>query len=133
MTTPSQSVRWTLLSRIPIIFAALLVGCATTPAPSFSELLVSAEALDDATVVTATALLNAGSLSSAQARKILSLTDAVNAALSLAQSTYAAGNTASASAKLTLETAILTALNNCLRATPVQSTIDACTAAVGNP
>jgi hypothetical protein len=111
----------------------LLAGCATTSAPTFSQLLSTAEAADDAIILAATASLNAGAITSAQAKKILIVTDAVNAALNAANTAYAAGNSAGANAQIVAATTVLTTVQGCLNAAAAKTSIDACLSTVGTP
>ena len=105
----------------------LLTGCATTTGtPTFSQLLATAEAADDAVVVTATNALNAGTITSAQAKKVLTITDGVNAALAVANTAYQGGNTATANAQIATSTAILTLVQSCLAASNAKASIDSC-------
>jgi hypothetical protein len=108
----------------------LLTGCATTSAPTFSQLLATAETADDAIVLAATSALQAGAITSTQAKKVLTLTDAINAALTLANTAYTAGNSASATAQIAAVTAILVTVQGCLKA---PTTIDTCLASVSVP
>jgi hypothetical protein len=112
-----------------LVLMIFLTGCATTTgAPTFSQLLATAEAADDAIVVAATASLQAGAITSAQAKKILTITDGVNSALSLANTAYAGGNTTGANSQIAAATAILTTVQACLNASAAKQTIDSCLA-----
>jgi len=105
----------------------LLTGCATNGGtPTFSQLLATAEAADDAVVITATSALKSGAITSSQAQKVLTITDGVNAALTLANTTYQAGNLTTANAQIAAATAILTLAQSCLAASNAKATIDSC-------
>lgn len=109
----------------------LLTGCATTAGtPTFSQLLATAETADDAVVLAATQAINAGAITSAQAQKILAITDGVNAALTLANTTYQAGNLTSANAQIAAATSILTTVQGCLAVAQAKQSIDMCLAPV---
>lgn len=108
-----------------VLLILLLAGCATnSAAPSFSQVLATAEAADDAVVVAGTTALKAGTISSAQAQKVLTITDNVNAALSIANTTYQSGNATTANAQLAAATAILTLVQSCLATS--KATFDTC-------
>jgi hypothetical protein len=109
----------------------LLTGCATTAGtPTFSQLLATAETADDAVVVAATQALNAGSITSVQAQKVLTITDGVNAALTLANTTYQGGNLTSANAQIAAAMAILVTVKGCLAITQAKQSLDTCLAPV---
>lgn len=116
------------------ILVALLYGCATTSAPAtFTQALAAAETADDAIVVTANTLLQSGAITSAQASKILTITDGVNATLTLANSAYTAGNVTSASAQITTVVTLLTTVQACLTAASQKQPIDTCLAPLASP
>jgi hypothetical protein len=110
----------------------LLAGCATTAPPTFSQLLSTAETADDAIVLAATSALQAGAISSAQAKKVLTITDGINTALGLANTAYAAGNTTGANAQIAAATAILVTVQRCLNSAKT-APLDACLAPVRSP
>ena len=113
-----------------LLLVVLLVGCATTAGPTFSQLLATAETADDAVVIASTQALNAGAITSAQGQKILTITDGVNAALTLANTAYQAGNLTSATAQIDAATAILITVKGCLAVTQAKQSLDACLAPV---
>jgi hypothetical protein len=124
------------ICRIGIVLVASgwIGSCASTSgAPTFSQLLSTAEAADDAIVLAATATLNSGAITSAQAKKVLTITDGVNTALSLANTAYAGGNTASATSQIVAATATLTTVQACLSAAQAKASIDTCLAPVSTP
>ena len=116
-----------------LVLGSWIGSCATTSTPTFSQLLATAEAADDAIVLAATALLQAGTITSAQAKKVLVITDGVNTALTLANTAYAGGNTASATSQIVAATSILTAVQACLSASQAKASIDTCLIPVGSP
>ena len=110
----------------------MLAGCATTTAPTFSQLLTAAEAADDAIVISATAALNAGAISSAQASKVLTVTDGINKALTLAQTAYQT-NPAAAQTQLGTAMALIVTVQACVTAANAKQAIDTCLAPTGSP
>jgi hypothetical protein len=120
--------------RLSFLVAMLLASCATTSAPAtFTQALAAAETADDAIVVTANMLLQSGAISSAQAKKILTITDGVNATLTLANQAYTAGNVSSASAQITTVVTLLTTVQACLNTAAQKQPIDTCLAPVSAP
>jgi thiamine monophosphate kinase len=112
----------------------ILAGCATTSASgTFTQALSAAEAADDAIVVASTSLLQAGTISSVQASKILTITDGINAALTLANTAYTAGNLTSASTQISTVVGVITAVQACLTAASNKQPIDTCLAPVSAP
>jgi len=103
---------------IAICFA--VAGCASTPAATFTQSLLAAESAADVAVTTTTTLVQTGQITSAQASNILTVTDGVNAALTLANNTYTMGNVAS----------ILVTLQSCLATAQAKQPIDACLAPI---
>jgi hypothetical protein len=118
--------------RILLVFC-FLTGCASTPAANFSQVLAGAEAADDAIVVSATSLLNSGAITSAQAKKILTITDGLNATLTLANNAYQAGNISSANAQIATVTSALTLIQSCLAASSAKQSLDTCLSPVSTP
>jgi hypothetical protein len=117
-----------------IAICFLLSGCATTSSSgTFTQALAAAEAADDAVVVTSTTLLQAGSITSTQAKKILTITDGVSAALTLANNAYTAGNLSSANAQIAAAIAALTTIQTCLTAASNKQPIDTCLAPITSP
>jgi hypothetical protein len=116
------------------LLVCLLYGCATTtPAGTFTQALAAAEAADDAIVTTATALLNSGSITSTQAKKILTVTDGINAALTLANNAYTAGNLTSANSQIATVVTVLTQVQACLTTAANKQPIDSCLAPIASP
>jgi hypothetical protein len=110
-----------------LLVLCLLNGCATTSSSgTFTQALAAAEAADDAVVVTSTTLLQAGSITSTQAKKILTITDGVSAALTLANNAYTSGNLSSANAQIAAAIAALTTIQTCLTAASNKQPIDSC-------
>jgi hypothetical protein len=99
-----------------------LGGCATQAAPTFSQLLNSAEAADDAIVIAATAALQAGSITSSQAVKVVAATDAINKALTLAYSAEQSNPTA-AQAQLAAAMAQIVTVQGCVSAAHAAASI----------
>jgi hypothetical protein len=115
-----------------IVLMCLLTGCASTPTATFTQALAAAEAADDAVLTTSTSLLQAGTITSAQAKKILTITDGLNATLTLANNAYQAGNLSSAQAQLTTVTAVITTVQSCLTSAAAKQPIDTCLAPVSH-
>jgi hypothetical protein len=113
----------------------LLCGCATTgtPAGTFTQAVTAAEAADDAIVTSATALLQAGTITSTQAKKVLTITDGINTALTLANNAYTAGNLTSANSQISAVTALLTQVQACMNTAASKQPIDTCLAPLGAP
>ena len=116
------------------LLVCLLYGCATTSASgTFTRALAAAEAADDAIVLTSTTLLQAGTITSAQGSKILTITDGINSALTLANSAYTAGNITSATSQMTTVVSVITQVQACLTAASNKQPIDTCLAPVSAP
>jgi hypothetical protein len=113
---------------IAICFA--VAGCASTPAATFTQSLLAAESAADVAVTTTTTLVQTGQITSAQASKILTVTDGVNAALTLANNTYTLGNVASAQTQIATAASILVTLQSCLATAQAKQPIDACLAPI---
>jgi hypothetical protein len=112
------------------LLVCLLYGCATTSASgTFTQALAAAEAADDAIVVAATSLLQAGTITSIQAKKVLALTDGINTALTLANTAYQGGNLASANGQIATVTTTLVLIQSCLAASAAKQ-LDTCLAPV---
>ena len=121
------------MMRLLLVFC-LLSGCATTSSSgTFTQALAAAEAADDAIVVTSTTLLQSGSITSTQASKILTVTDGINAALTLANNAYTAGNLTSANAQIATAVGVITAVQACLTAASNKLPIDSCLSPVRAP
>jgi hypothetical protein len=97
----------------------MLVSCATSASNAFLTSLHDTALVNDAVVVTATAALQSGAISSTEATKILAITDGVNALLTAANAAYVAGNTALASTDLASATSKATQTQACLKSPPV--------------
>jgi len=94
-----------------------LTGCATTAtgaAPSFNQLVSAAGQVDNTILTTVDSLVKSKGLTSAQAGSILNITDKVQAALTLANTAYAANDQATATAKLAAASAALASVQACL-------------------
>jgi hypothetical protein len=117
-----------------LLLVCLLYGCATTSASgTFTQALAAAEAADDAIVLTSTTLLQAGTITSAQGSKILTITDGINAALTLANNAYTAGNLTSASTQISTVVGVITAVQACLTAASNKQPIDTCLQPIASP
>jgi hypothetical protein len=112
--------------RVLLAICFIVAGCASTPAATFTQSLLAAESAADVAVTTTTTLLQAGYITSAQASKIATITDGVNAALSIANSTYTAGNVTSAQSQLQAASTILVTVQGCLTAAQAKQPIDTC-------
>ena len=104
----------------------VLCGCATTAQP-FNQSVQIAASVNDAVIVTANSLLTSGTITSAQAKKVLAITDNVNALLSAANAAYVAGSTAVANSDLAVAQTSATQTQTCLTAT---ATLTACLAPI---
>lgn len=120
------------MMRLLLAICFILAGCATTPAATFTQSLTAAESAADIVVTTTTGLLQSGTITSAQAQKVLTITDGVNATLTLANTTYQSGSAASASAQLATAASILTTVQSCLTAAAAKQPIDTCLAPVSH-
>lgn len=97
----------------------VLDGCAAlgvAPAQTFNEKLAYGYGTHTAVLQAATAAVTAGSLSSADATKILADADNAKSALDAANAAYAAGDAAGANSKLAIATSLLTAVQAYLNA-----------------
>jgi predicted GTPase len=121
-----------LLPFVLLLAACTTTGTATAP-QTFTQILAAAEAADDAVIVTATSALKAGTITSAQAKKILVITDGINSALALANTTYQAGNLSSATSELATVTSILTTVQACLTDVAAKQSIDNCLVPIATP
>lgn len=110
-----------------LLCSLILAGCATTSAPTFSQLLTAAEAADDAIIISATAALNAGTITSTQAKKVLTVTDGINKALTLANTAYQS-NPAAAQTQLATAMALIVTVQACVNASNAKQSIDTCLA-----
>ncbi len=116
-------------------FALILAGCfgGTKPDTSFKGLIRAAINADNAMIVTGTALLDAGTITSAQAGKILRFTDQIKTVIDAARSAYDLGNTALATKQLSAATATLTTLQVCTGPPNSGLTLDSCLAPLVQP
>jgi hypothetical protein len=119
------------LMKALILASVLLVGCASTPTVTSS--IATAAQLNTAALTAAVSLANSGAISSAQLAKVITATNAVEAALVVAEQASNAGNATSATATFTAAMTSLTAISACLKPGAVASTIDACIAGVSAP
>jgi hypothetical protein len=120
--------------RLSFLIALLLTACATTSASgTFTQALTAAETADDAIVLTANTLLQQGTITSAQAKKLLTITDGINATLTLANNAYQAGNLTSANAQIATVVTLLTTVQACLNTAAAKQPIDSCLAPVSTP
>lgn len=114
-----------------ILMVILIVGCATngqapTAAQTFTQTVASAAAANDAVVTTATQALNSGQLTSAQAQRVLTITDGINLTLNKANNAYQAGDPTSAESLLADVTSALVTLQSCVIATNAKLSLDSC-------
>lgn len=108
-----------LLLALPLSVPFVLEGCTAlgvAPAQTFNEKLAYAYGVHTAVLQAATAAVTAGTLSSADAVKILADTDTVKTALDAAGAAYAAGDAAGANSKLAIATSLLSAIQAYLQA-----------------
>lgn len=132
---------------LPLAFLCLLSleGCpATNPTTSgappptalqtFQSIYTSAVTADDLVVKAGSAALQSGLISLAQAKKILTITDQVKAALDAANVAANLGNTALATGNLATALGPIAILSACLTTRPLTfATFDACTAKLTPP
>lgn len=97
----------------------LLSSCATTSVKTFDTIYADALTADDAVVVAATAALNAGLISSAQAISIQKVTTDAKNLLTAAQTAFTAGNSIAANSDVIAATATLAAMSLCLTEKPL--------------
>lgn len=92
-----------------------LTGCATTSGtPTFYQLISAAGQVNNTVLTTLDSLVKTKAVSSSTASGILAVTDKVQAALTLANTAYAAGDQPTAQAKLTAASAALAGVQGCL-------------------
>jgi hypothetical protein len=118
--------------KLELFCCIALAGCATTNTPTFSQLLTAAEGADDAIIISATSALNAGSITSAQAKKVLIVTDGINKALTLANTAYQSNPTAGQT-QLSTAMALIVTVQACVTAANAKQSIDTCLAPVSTP
>ena len=116
---------------LPLLLLSSLTGCATTSLQTFDKIYAAALTTDDLVVQAATAALNAGLISSAQAVSIQKITTDASNLLMAANTAFTAGNSVAANQDVTAATATLVAMSLCLTAKPLTvATFAACAAAV---
>lgn len=101
---------------VPLLF--LLCACAQLglqPAESFNDRVGYAFATQTAVLSAATSALNAGDISSADAKTVMSISNNAKALIDSARVVHAAGDTKAADKKLTMAVSVLTELQNYLR------------------
>lgn len=117
--------------------AGLLSSCTapggTTPTAStpqtFQQLYSTAVTADDLIVQAGTAALQAGAITAAQAKLVLSATDSIKAVLDAAYALSQAGNTSGASTNLASALGTIAILSTCLTQKPLTAaTYATCTA-----
>lgn len=118
------------MRRLAILAAVVLAGCAST---SIRSDISTATQLNTAALSAAVSLAQSGAISSAQLKGVYSVTNAVEAALVLAEQAENAGNANSAQATYTAVLATIGAVTACLTPKAPASTIDACIIAVPAP
>jgi hypothetical protein len=103
----------------------LLAGCASNPTvpQSFNQILLTAGTLDDAVLVATDTALKAHAITSAQASRVLALTDSVQMSLKAAKAAYSLGQTGVATSTLGTAEAALTKAQACITA---PATIETC-------
>jgi len=104
-----------------ILLPVLLVFVSCASSNAFLTSLHDTALVNDAVVVTATAALQSGAISSTEATKILAITDGVNALLTAANAAYVAGNTALANTDLASASSQATQTQACLKTPPVST------------
>lgn len=131
--TTTKSVVGFLVIACALIGSTQLTGCATTPATTqtFNQIAITVGTLADTAVNTANSLAASKTISSNEARAVLAMTNNIEAAVSVANTAYVAGNLPTANAKIAAASAAIVALQACL-AEPAAK-LDTCIAAIGAP
>ena len=113
-----------------ILSFCFIGGCATQTGAvqTFTQSVAAAAAANDAVVTTATKLLNAGSITSKQAIKVLTVTDGVNITLSKANDAYNAGSATNANQLVASVMSALNLMQSCLAVPKGQ--VDSCLAPI---
>lgn len=134
--------RLLLLLLLPLALLSL-EGCPTAGAPgappatslqTFTTLYANAVSADDLVVKAGTIALQNGLINPAQARKVLSVTDAVKAALDAANGAAQLGNLGTANGDLAAALGPIAILSACLTVKPLTpATFDSCTAQLTLP
>jgi hypothetical protein len=105
------------------LLLSLLASCAltgTATPQTFNQKLAYAYGLHTAVLQATTTAVTAGTLSSANATKVLAKADDAKAVLDAANSAYAAGDAAGANSKLAIATAALSAIQAYLNSHPTK-------------
>ena len=116
-----------------LLLASLLAlsACATTSVKTFDQIYADALTADDAVVVAATAALNAGLITSAQAAAVQKVTIDAKNLLTAAQIAFTAGNQIAANSDVVAAAATLAAMGLCLTQKPLTfTTFASCAASV---
>lgn len=116
------------MKHLLLLCALTLCACATTSATqTFDQSVQIAASVNDAVIITANQLLSAGNITSAQAKKVLAITDNVNALLTAANTAWTAGSAALANSDLATASTAATQTQSCLTA---PSTLSTCLAPI---
>ena len=124
-TPPAAAALLPLLLLLP-----LFAGCAAMPV---TNTVADAAQLNTTAITTAVSLANSGAINSSELSKVLGVTNAVEAALVLAEQANNAGNATSAQATLTAVMTTLGQVTACLAPGRTTNVVDACIAGVTAP
>lgn len=117
----TMKVIFMTLITVPLAMAVLtLQGCSTTAQNSVYKSLYTTATLNDTVVNAADAALKSGGLTKVQAQDVLTATDEVEAALTVANTAYQAGDATTATAKVTSALSALTAIQKCMSVAATQ-------------
>jgi hypothetical protein len=112
----------------------LMNGCAsTTAANTVNQSLLAAATLNNTVVTTVDSLVKSKSVTSEEATAALAITDDIDAALALANTAAQAGESSTVTAKLAAITTALTAVQTCLAAGNLPTTLSTCLQGVSPP
>jgi hypothetical protein len=104
-----------MVSACALTGATQLTGCATTASTqTFNQIALTVGTLADTAVNTANSLASSKTISSTQASMVLTVTNQVEAAVSVANQAYVAGDLPTANAKIAAASAAIIALQACL-------------------
>lgn len=110
---------------------AMIAGCATTSASQdFLTSMYAASSLNNTVLTTVDSLAKQKAVSTDQVNSVLAVTDKAQAALTLANTLYAAGNAQGAAAKLAAAAGTLTQVQSCLA---VPASLVVCLQGVSTP
>ena len=122
------------LEGCPTLTTATTGTAPATVLQTFETLYANAVQADDLVIKTATVALQSGAITAQQAKRVLSVTDAVKAALDAANAAAQLGNSATANGNLAQALGPIAILSACLTAKPLTTAgFTACTAQLAAP